>query len=112
VLVFEPPREGYGRIRRGTEQDGEDDLRNVTAPVQGGTEYRLLPYLHFSTLKKRLKQTERILAHHKWHRQYKYGSVSDNMKTLSYQIKLSGEGLETKGSVFSTQHIYNVKFTI
>lgn len=34
-------------------EDGEDDLRNVMAPAQGETEYRVLLKLHFSTLEKR-----------------------------------------------------------
>lgn len=82
------------------------------APIEGEIEYIVLLKLHFSILEKRLKQMERILAYHKWHGKYKDGSVSDNMKTLSHQMKLAGERLETKGPIFYMQHIYTVKNTL
>lgn len=81
--MFEPAHESYGRVRKGTEEYGEGDLRNVMAPVQGETECRILLKLHSSTLEKRLNQTDRILAYHNWHGKCKYGSVSDNRKTES-----------------------------
>lgn len=56
--MFEPAHKGYGRIRKGTEQDGEYGLRNVMARVQGEIEYRVLLKLHFPTMEKRLKQIE------------------------------------------------------
>lgn len=56
-------------------------------------------------------KTDRITDYHKWHGKYEYGSVSDNVKALGYQMKLSGGRLETKGLIFYMQLIFTMKFT-